>query len=1096
MSKTDELKDQQSRERIVRELDCNMLVEAGAGSGKTHMMAARMAAGIASGAYTVEHMAAVTFTVKAAAELRGRFQLALESELALVPQSISDSASLRADRVRAALSNLERFFAGTIHSFCAHLLRERPIEAGLSPGFTELDDVENLMRQRQSWRDYRAGAKTAGDLDMLALLEVGLEPKYLDDAFARVCMHAEVDFPPGDAPCPDPLPAWAALEDFWKRLNAKLRVPVDADTTCPTQKAMRLFERRYRVADRTQARTLAELLDIWDFTPHIVQIRWSDDQATKKRLNQEIPALHSDFLTTVVQPFLLAWRQYLYRLSVTVLMKARGRAEEDRRRDNVLNYGDLLQLMARVLNARPEVLHALQDKYRWIFVDEFQDTDPIQADIIFALSGGRPGSLFVVGDPKQSIYRFTRADIDVYNSARKRFEEHGAVVPLTTNFRSVPALCGWANDVFKSKFPDEATVYSPKFAPLDAERKKGGAGTGLFTLTVPDTVDKSDLVDEEAGCIARVIRADVDAGRRGFGDFLILTRKKKQLDRYASALEALRIPVEVSGAGAFGDSAEVRSLALLLRALADPQDSVSLLGVLRGPLFGISDPELFAHRQAGGAFSIFDGSYVVAGLQPGGSDTNVDSSPSRVGAALSSLREMFHHTRVLPAGAALERILERTGYLALAATSPGGVEAGDLLHAIDRVRAVVESGFSLLDAAEALGDDADESSEVESLPLEPGRRDVVRIMNLHKAKGLEAAVVFLADPCGGFKPHVDVRIVREGAAARGYLLITRKVGEFHNEPVAEPVGWAAHEAEEQHYLEAEAERLLYVAATRARDALMVGRWEKPGSGPTRAWGEFDAHLGTAAELAVPATVAAPVLEKVPLSRAAALKARTAREAAHAKVLSPSWSAASVTGESHHIARMSVARPEIEACEDASDPTRVISADTPSRRADAGVAWGTLIHGLLEHAMRHKQATRDDLRRLAMWLTMEEDVQQLRAVIDEALDTVQVVAAADFWTEARVSPECHEEVPFAILETNDGAAVPKVANGTIDSVFRETAGWKIVDYKTDVDATAAILQQRYGDQLAAYVNAWRRFTDGDVTSALVDARKASVKVEGS
>ena len=104
---------------------------------------------------------------------------------------------------------------------------------------------------------------------------------------------------------------------------------------------------------------------------------------------------------------------------------------------------------------------------------------------------------------------------------------------------------------------------------------------------------------------------------------------------------------------------------------------------------------------------------------------------------------------MLPAGAALERILEHTGYLALAATTTGGVEAGDLLHAIDRVRQVAEEGKSLAAAASALEEDREAASEVESLPLEPGQSDVVRVMNLHKAKGLEAPVVFLADPCGG-----------------------------------------------------------------------------------------------------------------------------------------------------------------------------------------------------------------------------------------------------------------------------------------------------------------------------------------------------------
>ena len=157
MSNDRQLADQRARDRIVSELDRNLLVEAGAGSGKTHEMARRMAAGIATGVYQVEHMSAVTFTRKAAAELRGRFQLALEDELRQ-SAGLPDAAD-RVGRIRAALSNLERFFAGTIHSFCAHLLRERPVEAGVSPGFTELDEVADAMLRKQSWRDFLTAAK-------------------------------------------------------------------------------------------------------------------------------------------------------------------------------------------------------------------------------------------------------------------------------------------------------------------------------------------------------------------------------------------------------------------------------------------------------------------------------------------------------------------------------------------------------------------------------------------------------------------------------------------------------------------------------------------------------------------------------------------------------------------------------------------------------------------------------------------------------------------------------------------------------------------------------------------------------------------------
>ncbi len=233
---------------------------------------------------------------------------------------------------------------------------------------------------------------------------------------------------------------------------------------------------------------------------------------------------------------------------------------------------------------------------------------------------------------------------------------------------------------------------------------------------------------------------------------------------------------------------------------------------------------------------------------------------------------------MLPAGAALERILERAGYLALASTTPGGVEAGDLLHAIDRVRRVVEDGGSLAEAAEALECDGDDSTEVESLPLEPGRGDVVRVMNLHKAKGLEADVVFLADPCGGFKPRVDVHIERRGAEAEGWFKVVRKnTKSFGEMLLGEHADWSTHEQAELPYLQAEESRLLYVAATRARHVLVVSR-QAPQKG-TPAWGALNGFLAAAPELPVPASVTARAPKPDVVSQAAQLEAHAARNAA-------------------------------------------------------------------------------------------------------------------------------------------------------------------------------------------------------------------------
>ena len=261
------------------------------------------------------------------------------------------------------------------------------------------------------------------------------------------------------------------------------------------------------------------------------------------------------------------------------------------------------------------------------------------------------------------------------------------------------------------------------------------------------------------------------------------------------------------------------------------------------------------------------------------------------------------------------------------------------------------------------------------------------------------------------------------------------------------------------------------------ELLVVSRWTgKPNDG---AWGVLDGFLEQARELSVPASgdragrCAAGLLDGRPNGR----RRRRARQA-HARVNQPSWSVTSVTAEARHIARMT---RSVDASAD--DPSKVVVADTPSHRADAGQAWGTLVHGLLEHAMRHRAATREDLRRLAMWLTVEEP--QLRAVIDEALDTVQAVASGAFWAEAKASPECHEEAPFAVLEKRDG--VPTVLTGVIDLVHRSRGRVEDRGLQDGQGWRGAGLSAKYAGQIADYERAWRRFVPETVASVLVSTR---------
>ena len=1015
----------------------------------------------------------------------------------MLPEGIDD----RQDRVRSALSNIERFFAGTIHAFCARLLRERPVEAGVSPGFTELDEMEERLVRQQAWRDYRVQARAAGDAHLLELIDAGISAKHLDKAFETVCLYEDVTFPADVSARPDLDANWAAIEAFWTTLSPMLPSSIPDGVTCKTIQKAEQFGRQWRgfMRGRRDAVLLTSLMQVWESTPKVVQKCWASKSVAK-----QAEQLWAEFRTSTVQPYLVAWRQYVYARCIALLVKAREAAKADRRRRNTLSFNDLLLLTADVLRTNPSVRCALQQKYRWLFVDEFQDTDPIQAEIMFLLAAKevpsstptrsqvsspktqssrdwrqvelRPGALFVVGDPKQSIYRFRRADIDIYNEVRQRLGGPNGtnVVRLTTNFRSVAGLCEWANRIFAQQFPGSPTPQAPAFGPLAPDpNRTAGSGPHLAAINVPDTVPGSQVAVWEAGRIARYIHSEVAAGRRKHGDFLILTRRKKRLRPYAEALELLGVPIEVTGAGAFADSDEVRELSLLLLALADPQDAVALVGVLRGPLFGLSDRDLFAYTQAGGYFGLF------ANVETD------DAGARRVAAALEQLRRWHRWTRLLPAGAALERVLEDSGYLALAAAPRGGVEAGDLLHAVDRVRAVVSDGFTLAAAAHALAgwcaldaEAVEDSSDVDSLPLEPGRSDVVRLMNMHKAKGLEASVVFLADPLGGYASPVDTRIVRDGSDAFGYFrIVEEKDGQWVSRPIAEPPDWDRHEADEKQYLDAELNRLFYVAATRAKDLLVIGRYAGS-QGRNPAWPVLTEALDDAPALEIPAAVALSAPPTVDLSMATASRAAADIAAAHERSRQSSWSTTSVTAELKRLPRVVIEDP------DPSDPTQVVVPTTTSHRADAGAAWGSLVHGLLEHAMRHRAATRDDLRRLAQWLTVEEP--QLRAVIDQAVDTALAVVSSDELAAARATAECHEEVPFAVRASE--FASPHVVTGAIDLVHRHGDEWRVLDYKTDVDGGTAAL--KYAEQVRAYGEAWGRISGAAVKTAIISARENS------
>jgi len=1036
------LRDDDARKMIRERLDINLLVEAGAGSGKTESLAGRMVETVACGICSVEQIAAVTFTRKAASELRGRFRQELES------RATEESDPVRRDRILNAMRGMERMFAGTIHSFCAHLLRERPVEAGLAPGFREIEEPEDALLRRRFWRDYIELAQSSRSPAFLELLAAEVRPADLDDAFRTICAHPDVEFPAGSASVPDISQPWAALDRFWHGL--KKLCPADVEeSTCKVQALMRAFDPRLRHADRKRPAVLANLVAQWSGNKTVVKKYW-DGQGS------EAEALIAAFQAQTVEPFLQAWREFVYRIALTLLVDARDWAAGQRRRSAVLNFADLLLFATRLVRDNHAVRDALQRKYQHIFVDEFQDTDPMQAELLFLLGAEpgsdddwtrvqlRPGALFLVGDPKQSIYRFRRADIEVYQMARRKIEQGGgAIVVLTTCFRSGAAICNWANGVFSNLFPRQASLQQPGFERLDEGAEDPESAAGALRLVHDASIGQREVPAADAAAIAAYILTEVEAGRREWGDFLLLTRRKAgRLGVYAEALESAHVPYEVSGSGGLLESDYVQVLLSILFVLTHPDDGIALAGVLRGMCFGLSDPQLYEYRKSGGVI-------LMSAPVP-------DEAVDPVACAIRTLQRWRPLVRSLPAGAAIELILEQSGLLAkAAAASAGGAEAGKLVYALDCLRAACETGMTLGDAVKAL-EESGEEDESDAPVLEPGRRDVVRVMNLHKAKGLEGKVVFLADPLGGVKMRAELQIAREAGTARGYLAITKAKGDWGKEILALPAGWDTRSATELSFVAAEETRLLYVAATRARETLVVSQWAGKPRSVVLPWRPLDDFLTTRPPLKTK-TQAEPRAAVLPdLSEPSRRTAQQFRESRLAAIKVPCFETFPISALASHITAGSAG--------DVYGP--------------GGIDWGSLIHTLLEYAVCNLASTRRDLEMVARWHLGDDSA--LTESIPAALDTTETVRASEFWQRVSSAEERLTEVPIGAPW--DDQVPPRVlAKGIIDLILCTPEGWQIIDYKTDVLSLDQLVEQ-YCEQLRAYARIWEKITGQRVSFA--------------
>ncbi|MEI6239633.1 MAG: UvrD-helicase domain-containing protein, partial [Planctomycetia bacterium] len=1100
--------DEPVRQRIRADLGTTLLVEAAAGTGKTTCMVDRMLALVRTGAARPEGIVAVTFTKKAAGELRRRFREKLQRA------ALEASDPVEQARLMAALERVDSMVIGTIHSFAGRLLRERPLEAGVDPGFRELDDSADRLLRRQAWREFVSAAPTDHPQLLADLDAVGLRLGDLSRLFAeRFATYGDVeDWPAPATPPPDVTAVVAAVEAFAARIEAEVFPGPAERGTDELMNSLEQFARMVRRCDTSSVVAVMDLLQELDRTPKVTQMAWpgAGDDAKERKAAQKAAALGwqaawEQLRDMVARPALWQWRAHRYPVAIAALQKALAVYDRLRAERGGLSFQDLLCKAARLLVGQPDVRRSFRARYTHLLVDEFQDTDPVQAEMLLLLTATdpderdwrkcvpAPGSLFVVGDPKQSLYRFRRADIVTYTAVRDIIAANGDVLALTTNFRSRGDLVSWANDVFTSQFPPQATVESPSFTPSTSGRREApptggeqGWLTGIRTLRFVRGGTAGDLwAEQEAREIASFIRRAIDAGMavprtldeaaRGLttacrpGDFLLVARERKHLGIYAAALHAVGLPVDVTGTLGEDHAEPLRELRTCLAALADPDDPVALLALVRGVVFGFSDAELFAYKMAGGRFT--GGIDVPAGLDA--------ALAARFAAARDAVIRWRAWLRQLPVAATVERIIDDAGLFLIAAVADGEAGprgravAGLVLKYVERLRTDRAEVVSIHDCLDLLDDMVDGATRAEFDPLtiDAPSTDCVRVMNLHKAKGLEAPVVFLVDfqkrkvgddVTDGPFLHVD----RTHARTTGRLAVTRAVG-WSQRIVAAPPGWEDHCRRERAFEQAEQIRLDYVAATRPGSCLIVSLFEKCEKGKKDepdtftaegAWERFGGFLVSAADLP---TLTAGVASPAPLPAA----------------IPPAALAAAI-------------RTRIAAC---VQPTfaRIAPRELLTEPAEGirftgdglGEPWGRAIHRLLELAAHDPDL---DLRAAAATVLSGEAVSLVH--LGRAVETVQEVFASAVWQRAQASPARFVEVPFAVQVraedlpekvrklAGDGAPLPTVVRGVIDLVFAEAApgAWTVVDWKTDAvtKASEKLLEDHYRPQVELYAECWR------------------------
>jgi ATP-dependent helicase/nuclease subunit A len=837
--------------KAVEITDRNVIVSAGAGTGKTAVLVARFVHLVSSGLAEVSQILAITFTEKAAEEMKQRI-----------------AAEFQRLRMRKEKTAVETAYISTIHSFCARLIRENPFAAGVDPEFEVMDEMDRQMLLGELFE----GLFSQGDEDFLELAEhygdraiSGAIITYMD-----LCrsLGREIGYVEELLADPNTLTDRAEASADRRASNALRQIQAELDALSPLQATGSCEEKRQQIVSlknkltdvrsfRGAAEEIAEATSRMPIVP-----KKGGDRAACLEVRQRLAHIKS--ILKAEQAAIFFDREAEQELLPSKVALLKGVAvfwrnyEERKRREGVLDYEDLQLIARRLLRDDPALRREYRDRFPYVLVDEFQDINGLQKELIELLSSGR--NLFVVGDTHQSIYGFRNADVEIFADLIEQCElspkTHSHVF-LRDNFRSGRNLISFFNVVFSTLWSNvepefrelrharehgkepsapsveiflsapEPALSPPSERPPAAARDSGQQHPAEFSKESPEELRRREAVALAARIAGAVEHGEIEVydpkteGERpiAYGDMAVLCRSRASYQAYAEAFDALGIPYCTVGGQDFYEKQEVCDLINLLRVIDNPLRDIPLAAVLRSPFVGVRDDSLVLMRRH--VKDELDSPWVMEALR-GASSVSLISEEERekLQQFLSLLDGLRKRKDSLHLHELVKAALGATPYRTRLLASPGGRQKAanvlkflNILRQYDSREANGIAGFlRFYEGMRSYGPQEEEA------PLEAFSADVVKLMTIHSAKGLEFPVVVVADMARPF--NFDT----------GKILVSKEM-EIGCDPWEESKDRSCGKRlvfdERKEKQLAEEQRLLYVAMTRARDHLILAGGYKP-----------------------------------------------------------------------------------------------------------------------------------------------------------------------------------------------------------------------------------------------------------------------------